>query len=91
MITLRDFLIEVLQVGVRKSPTNATLESVKEGIANFAVEQNVILEAKLIEILSVCVFSRREELRRILTELIFQRSVDSHLVDYNYNVEVSVL
>ena len=89
VITLRDFLIEVLQVGVRKSPTTATLESVNEGISNYALEQNVQLEPKLIEILSVCVFARREELRRVLTELIFQKSVDSHLVDYNYNIEVS--
>lgn len=42
----------------------------------------------MIEILSVCVFSRREELRRVFTELVFQKSVDRHLVDYNYNIEV---
>ena len=42
----------------------------------------------MIEILSVCVFSRREELRKVLTELVFQNAVDRHLVDYNYNVEL---
>ena len=42
----------------------------------------------MIEILSVCVFSRREELRKVLTELVFQSAVDRHLVDYNYNVEL---
>jgi hypothetical protein len=70
-MTLRDFLIEIVQVGVRKSPTLATLESVKDGITNYINEQNIHLEPKIIEILSVCVFSRREELRRVLTELIF--------------------
>ena len=42
----------------------------------------------MIEILSICVFSRREELRKVLTELVFQSAVDKHLVDYNYNVEL---
>jgi len=43
----------------------------------------------MVDILAVCVFARREELRRVFTEIVFQRSVDTHLVDYNYNVEVS--
>jgi hypothetical protein len=49
----------------------------------------VVLEGKMVEIVAVCVFARREELRRVMTELVFQRSVDTHLVDYNYNIEVS--
>ncbi len=43
----------------------------------------------MVEIVAVCVFARREELRRVMTELVFQRSLDTHLVDYNYNIEVS--
>ncbi len=42
----------------------------------------------MVEILSVCVFSRREECRKVLTELVFQSAVDKHLVDYNYNIEL---
>ena len=42
----------------------------------------------MVEILAICIFSRREELRKVLTELVFQSSVDRHLVDYNYNVEL---
>lgn len=42
----------------------------------------------MIEILAICVFSRREELRKVLTELVFQSALDRHLVDYNYNVEL---
>lgn len=33
-------------------------------------------------------FSRREELRKVLTELVLQQAIDKHLVDYNYNVEL---
>lgn len=42
----------------------------------------------MIEILAICVFSRREELRKVLTELVFQSALDRHLVDYNYNIEL---
>jgi hypothetical protein len=34
------------------------------------------------------VFSRREELRKVLTELVMSSALDKHLVDYNYNVEL---
>lgn len=91
VVPLRDFLLEVIQVGLRKSPPTSTLDFVKDGITNFATDQNIYLEAKQLEMLSVCVFSRREELRKVLTELIFQGSVDHHLVDYNYNIEVRSL
>lgn len=48
------------------------------------------IDAKMVEILAICIFSRREELRKVLTELVFQSAVDRHLVDYNYNIEVRV-
>ena len=89
IVPLRDFLIEVIQVGLRKSPPTSTLDFVKEGIVTFVSEQGIQgIEAKMVEILSICVFSRREELRKVLTELVFQSAVDRHLVDYNYNIEV---
>ena len=90
VVPLRDFLVEVIQVGLRKAPPTSTLDFVKDGIARFVTDQEVAgIDAKMVEILSICVFSRREELRKVLTELVFQASVDRHLVDYNYNIEVS--
>lgn len=90
VVPLRDFLVEVIQVGLRKAPPTSTLDFVKDGIARFVTDQEVAgIDAKMVEILSICVFSRREELRKVLTELVFQSSVDRHLVDYNYNIEVS--
>lgn len=89
VVPLRDFLVQVAQVGLRKSPAITTLDYVKEGIANFVTEMEVAgIDAKMVDILSICVFSRREELRKVLTDLVFQSSVDRHLVDYNYNVEL---
>lgn len=92
VVPLRDFLIQVIQVGLRRSPPTSTLDFVKEGVASYVSEQEVAgIDAKMVDMLSVCVFSRREELRKVLTELVFQSAVDKHLVDYNYNIEVSSL
>lgn len=64
-------MIDVIQVGLRKSTPLSTLDVLKEGIYNYIQEQEIELENKMIEILAVCVFSRREELRRVFTELVF--------------------
>ena len=45
------------------------------------------MEVKFAEIIAIAVFARREELVKVLTELVFRQSVDSYLLDYNYNVE----
>lgn len=72
VVPLRDFLIEVIQVGLRRSPPTSTLDFVKEGVASFVTDQEIQgIDAKMVDILSICVFSRREELRKILTELVF--------------------
>jgi hypothetical protein len=53
------------------------------------VEENQLgIDNKYQEILIMSLFARREELRKIFTQLIFQESCDKHLVDYNYNIEV---
>jgi hypothetical protein len=88
VVQLRDFMVEIIQVGLRKSAPLTTLDVLKEGINNYIMQQQTVLEAKLVDILAICIFARREELRRVFTEIIFQRSVDTHLVDYNYNIEV---
>ena len=48
------------------------------------------LDIKFAEIIAVSVFARRNELVRVLTELIFRQSVDSYLLDYNYNIETQI-
>ena len=45
---------------------------------------------KFAEIIAVSVFARRGELVKVLTELVFRQSVDSYLLDYNYNIETVV-
>jgi hypothetical protein len=38
VVPLRDFLIEIIQVGLRKAPPTSTLDFVKDGIASFVAE-----------------------------------------------------
>jgi len=45
------------------------------------------LDLKFAEVIAFAVFARRNELVRVLTELVFRQSVDSYLLDYNYNIE----
>lgn len=35
----------------------------------------------------MCAYSRRSELRKVLTELVFKSVQDASLLDYNYNIE----
>jgi hypothetical protein len=48
------------------------------------------MDLKFAEIIAVAVFARRNELVKVLTELVFRQSVDSYLLDYNYNIETVV-
>ena len=89
VVPFRDFLVQVIQVGLRRSPPSSTLDFVKEGVSSYVADQQIPgIDAKFIEILSICVFSRREELRKVLSELVLHQALDKHLVDYNYNVEL---
>ena len=48
------------------------------------------LDLKFAEIIAVATFSRRQELMKVLTELVFRQSQDSYLMDYNYNIETTL-
>ena len=67
VVPIRDLIISLLQVGVRKSPLSTTLEAVKEGVTNFVSDLDMQLENKYIDIITACIFARREELRKVLT------------------------
>ena len=46
------------------------------------------LGQKIIDLIAVAIFARRDELAQVLTELIFRQSADAYLLDYNYNIEM---
>ena len=39
------------------------------------------------ELIAIAIFSRRDELAQVLTELVFRKASDSYLLDYNFNIE----
>mmetsp|Transcript_44583 Transcript_44583/g.32681 ORF Transcript_44583/g.32681 Transcript_44583/m.32681 type:complete len:139 (-) Transcript_44583:31-447(-) len=80
----------MIQLGLRKSPPSSAFDSVKEALSAYVAEQELGLDAKYVEIIVACIFARREELRKVLTQLVLRSSGERHLVDYNYNVELCV-
>ncbi len=59
----------------------------KEGVSSFPATAGI--PTKQLEVIYVSIFARREELRAVMTELVLRQTEDKHLVDYNYNIEVS--
>ena len=53
---------------------------------DFAIEP-LPINQKTIEILASCIFARRDEIQRILTQIVLESSSDKFLIDYNYNIE----
>ena len=45
------------------------------------------LNPKTIDILANTIFARRDELQKIMTELVLEVSSDKILIDYNYSIE----
>ena len=48
------------------------------------------VDLKFAEIIAVSTFSRRQEVMRVLSELVFRQAQDSYLMDYNYNIETTL-
>lgn len=71
VVPIRDFVIVIMQLVLRKSPPTTTLEVLKEAVNTYVEENQIGIENKQQEILIVSLFARREELRKIFTQLIF--------------------
>ena len=83
-----------MQLVLRKSQSTSSIEAFKEAVSEFIVrltesepEATAELDLRFAEMIALAVFARRNELVKVLTELVFRQSVDSYLLDYNYNVE----
>ena len=76
-------------MSLRKSHSGTALDQFKEAVIGYNEEQELELDPKKQELIAVSIFARRDELSKVLSELVLQQSVDSYLVDYNFNIEVS--
>ena len=93
VVPTRDYTIDIIQLALRKTASASTLDVFKNSVAEYI--QSCFSEAqeidfKMAEMVAIAIFARREELAKVLTELVFRQSVDSYLLDYNYNVETTI-
>ena len=79
---------------LRKSSATASVDAFKQAVAEYVQKllenESEELDLKFAEIIAFGVFARRNELVKVLTELVFRQSVDSYLLDYNYNIETVI-
>lgn len=87
----------MMQLVLRKSRATESIDAFKTAVSDFILgimeaepEATANLDLKFAEVAAVAIFARRNELVRVLTELVFRQSVDSYLLDYNYNVETVI-
>ena len=94
VMPVRDATIEIINMALRKTYSASTLDVYKQNILEwfqtkgFDFEQEPApINPKTIDILANTIYARREELQKILTELVLEKSSDKILVDYNYSIE----
>ena len=51
-------------------------------------QEGLDTSTKTVDILAAAIFARREELRKVLTAQVLERTADKTLIDYNFNVEL---
>ena len=94
VMPVRDATIEIINMVLRKSYCSTTLDVYKQNIMEYFQTKGFDFELdppplnpKTIDILANTIYARREELQKILTELVLEKSSDKILVDYNYSIE----
>ena len=93
IVPTRDYTIDIIQLALRKTASASTLDVFKNSVAEFiqaGFSEDQEIDLKMAEMVAIAIFARREELSKVLTELVFRQSVDSYLLDYNYNVETTI-
>lgn len=79
IVPCRDFLQDIMQLVLRKSQATSSVDAFKQAVSDYIVqltesepEATANLDLKFAEIISIAVFARRNELVKVLTELVFR-------------------
>ena len=79
IVPCRDFLQDIMQLVLRKSSATSSVDAFKQAVSEFIIklmenepEATSDLDLKFAEIIAVAVFARRNELAKVLTELVFR-------------------
>ena len=72
----RDYIIDIIQLALRKSQSASTLDTFKNVVVEFVTanyeETDQEVDLRMAEMVAVAIFARRDELAKVLTELIFR-------------------
>ena len=79
IVPCRDFLLDIMQLVLRKSQASSSVDAFKTAVSDWLTtlmenepEATSGLDLKFAEIVAVAVFARRNELVKVLTELVFR-------------------
>ena len=74
IVPARDFITDLMQLALRRTTSSSSLEQFKQIVVSWVSEliEDDSVDLKFAEILAVTIFARREELVRVLTELVFR-------------------
>lgn len=76
-----------MEAGLRRAGS-LNLDGFKQAIASTMSEEDIeAITPKALDIICTCAYSRRSELKKIMTDLVFKQTQDTSLLDYNYNIE----
>lgn len=76
-----------METGLRRAGS-LNLDGFKQAVASTMTEEEIeAISPKALDIICTCTYSRRSELKKIMTDLVFKQTQDTSLLDYNYNIE----
>ena len=75
IVPTRDYTIDIIQLALRKTASASTLDVFKNSVAEFiqsGFSEDQEIDLKMAEMVAIAIFARREELAKVLTELVFR-------------------
>ena len=75
IVPTRDYTIDIIQLALRKTASASTLDVFKNSVAEFiqsGFSEDQEIDLKMAEMVAIAIFARREELSKVLTELVFR-------------------
>jgi hypothetical protein len=70
----RDFIVSTIETGLRRAGSQ-NLDGFKQSIASTISEEDMeAITPKALDIICTCAYSRRSELKKIMTDLVFKQT-----------------
>ena len=86
VVPVRELVIDMIKMSLMKTDSTSSLDLYKQAIA----EKLEGVSQKTVDIVATSIYARRQELQKVLTDLIIEQSADKMLIDYNYNIQMNL-